>query len=447
MKVLLTVHQFFPEFTAGTEVLTLSVARELLRRGHEVHVYTGYPADEGLLEDERFDEYEYEGIHVRRFHHAYVPMAGQSSLIEVGYDNSLAAIHFEKILQDFEPDVVHFFHLNRLATRLIEKTNLAGIPAFITLTDFWLVCPTGQLLLPDGKLCNGPNHYAGNCVKHLAESTERGMLGIAARWMPVVLINFLTRLTLSGFLPAYPKQAEVKAIGVRLRINISRLNQLRMIFVSTRMMRDVLIMNGVDPGLIVESAFGVDAQESNSSPLPRIPRQPYRIGFIGTLAHHKGCHVLIEAFKTLPRKCAVLRIYGNPDDFRDYSNELKSLAAGHDGIEFCGTFPNSRISQVLADLDVLVVPSLWHENTPLVLYSSQAARCPVIASDLRGISEVISNEENGLLFEPGNVAALRRQLLRLIDEPSLASRLSAKAKPPKGISVYVDELLNNWKAG
>jgi glycosyltransferase involved in cell wall biosynthesis len=447
MKVLLTVHQFFPEFTAGTEVLTLSVAKELLRRGHEVHVYTGSPADEGLLEDQRFDEYEFEGIHVHRFHHAYVPMGGQVSLIEVGYDNRLAAIHFEKILQDFEPDVVHFFHLNRLGTRLIEKANLAGIPAFITLTDFWLVCPTGQLLLPDGKLCNGPNRYAGNCVKHLAQSTQRGMSGIAAKWMPMGVVNFLARLTLSGSLPPYPNHAEVKAIGVRLGTNIFRLNRLKRIFVSTGMMRDVLIMSGVDPGLIVESAFGIDAQESNSSHLPRIPRQPYRIGYIGTLARHKGCHVLIEAFKTLPRKCAVLRIYGNPNHFPDYSNELKSLAAGHDGIEFCGTFPNSRILQVLADLDVLVVPSIWHENTPLVIYSSQAARCPVVASDLRGISEVISSEENGLLFEPGNAAALRRQLLRLIDEPSLASRLSANSKPPKGTSLYVDELLNIWKAG
>lgn len=447
MKVLFTVHQFFPEFTAGTEVLTLSVAKELLRRGHDVRVYTGNPAGEDLREDERFDEYEFEGIHVYRFHHAYVPMGGQSSLIEVGYDNRLAAIRFEKILQNFEPDLVHFFHLDRLGTRLIEKTDLAGIPAFMTLTDFWLVCPTGQLLLPDGKLCNGPSHYAGNCVKHLAQSTQRGMSGIAAKWMPLGVVNFLARLTLSGFLPAYPNHAKVKAVGARLGTNISRLNRLKRIFVSTGMMRDVLIMNGADPRLIVESAFGVDAPESDSNPLPRIPRQPFRIGYIGTLASHKGCHVLIEAFKALPRKRAVLRIYGSPDDFPDYSNELKSLSAGHDDIEFCGTFPNSIISQVLADLDVLVVPSIWHENTPLVIYSSQSARCPVVASDLRGISSVISGEENGLLFEPGNAAALRRQLLRLIDEPSLTSRLSANAKHPKRTPTYVDELLYFWKAG
>jgi glycosyltransferase involved in cell wall biosynthesis len=446
MKVLLTTHQFFPQFTTGTEVLTLSVARELVRRGHEVRVYTGYPSDKCLLDNERFDEYEFEGIHVYRFHHAYVPMGGQVSLIEIGYDNRLGATYFEKIMQGFIPDVVHFFHLNRLGTRLIEKANLVGIPAFMTLTDFWPICPTGQLLLPDGRLCKGPNPYAGNCVKHLAQSTQQNLSGIAAKWMPMALANLLSRLTFYGFLPSYPHQTEVKAIGARLGINISRLNQLKKIVAPNSMMREVLITNGVDPDLIFQSAYGVDVLESNTNSLPRVHRQPFRIGYIGTLARHKGCHVLIEAFKALPRERAILKIYGNLKDFPEYLNELKLLAAGHDSIEFCGTFPNSTILQVLADLDVLVVPSIWPENTPLVIYSSQAARCPVVASDLPGISEVISNEQNGLLFEPQNSVALTRQLLRLIEEPSLVSKLSDNAKHPKSTSIYVDELLTIWKS-
>lgn len=447
MKILLTIHQFFPEYTAGTEVLTLSFARELLRRGHDVHVYTGHPSDKYLNNDERFDEYEFEGIRVYRFYHAYVPMAGQVSKIEVGYNNHLAAFHFEEIIQIFKPDFVHFFHLNRLGTGLIEKANLAGIPAYLTVTDFWPICPTGQLLLPDGKICRGPNHNASNCVKHLAQSTQKGLTGTAAKLSPIILFNLLTRFAVSVFLPTHSALTEVKAINARLGVNISRLNRLKKIVVPNRMMRNVLIENGVDPDLIVQLAYGIDALEINANSLPRVPRQPLRIGYIGTLASHKGCHVLIKAFKALPTDRAILKIYGNPLDFPEYSNELKSLAAGWDGVEFCGTFPNSRISQVLADLDVLVVPSIWHENTPLVIYSSQAASCPVVASDLRGISEVIRNEENGLLFEPGNAAALARQLLRLIDEPGLVSRLSSNAKQPKSISTYVDELLSIWEAG
>lgn len=69
MRVLLTVHQFFPDYSAGTEVLTLSVARELKSRGHEVRVFTGYPESEALADQERFDQYQYDSILIDRFRH------------------------------------------------------------------------------------------------------------------------------------------------------------------------------------------------------------------------------------------------------------------------------------------------------------------------------------------------------------------------------------------
>ncbi len=146
MKILLTVHQFFPQYAAGTEVLTYSVARELMRRGHMVHVLTGHPSSADLCDEDRLDEYDFEGIHVYRFHHAYTPMGGQLSMIEVGYDNRLATTYFERVLERFRPNVVHFFHLNRLGTGLIEHAVRSGIPCFMTPTDFWTICPTGQLV-------------------------------------------------------------------------------------------------------------------------------------------------------------------------------------------------------------------------------------------------------------------------------------------------------------
>lgn len=444
MKILFTVHQFFPDYTAGTEVLTLSVAKELLRRGYEVRVYTANPSEKFLPENERFDQYEFDGIPIYRFHHAYVPMAGQTSRIEIGYDNCLAATHFETILKSYQPDLVHFFHLNRLGTRLIEKADSAGIPTFMTITDFWAICPTGQLLLSDGKLCNGPNQYAGNCVKHLAERNQKGLSAMAAKWMPVDWVNWIARLACSGLLLENQSFSEVKAICARLGTNASRLGRLKKIFAPSKIMRDLLIMNGVDPDLIIELAYGVDGIDSHPTPKPGIPSRPYRIGYIGTLAHYKGCHVLIEAFKTLAPGHAVLKIYGSPYDFPGYSSELHGLASGQSDIKFCGTFPYSGITEILAGLDALVVPSLWYENTPLVIYSAQAAHCPVVASKVPGISEVINDEENGLLFEAGEPAGLTRQLLRLICEPGVAARLSVNARKPKSTTRYVDELLNYW---
>jgi len=446
MRILLTTHQFFPEYQSGTEVLTYSVARELMSRGHEVRVLTGHPAEQAMSDEYRCDEYVYEGIHVFRFHHSYVPMAGQESMIEVDYDNRLAASYFAQILEVFKPDVVHFFHLNRLGTRLIEHAVLAEIPAFMTPTDFWAICPTGQLLLGDGRMCSGPSVYAGNCVKHFAQSTQGGLIRTIADKLPTAGFDLLVLLTQKGVFPSYPKREEVMAVGSRLGINISRLNQLSGLIVPNDFMKELMIRHGISPHLIIQSAYGIDVTSSEDIERRSIPLHTLRVGFIGTLAPHKGCHVLIDGFKSLSSGRAVLKIYGNMDDLPEYSSELVRLADNNDSIEFCGTFHNSKIGEVLAELDVLVVPSLWYENTPLVVYSAQAAHCPVLASDFPGISSVIRDDVNGLLFEAGSAQALAKQLSRFMDEPSLATRLSNNSQQPKSTSAYVDELLDIWSA-
>jgi glycosyltransferase involved in cell wall biosynthesis len=444
MNILLTVHQFFPQYAAGTEVLTYSVARELMRRGHIVHIITGHPGSAALCEDDRFDEYDFEGIHVYRFHHAYTEMAGQTSKVELNYSNRLAASYCDRILQAFKPDLLHIFHLNRLGSGLIDYAVQAGIPCFMTPTDFWPICPTGQLVYGNGKFCSGPSANAGNCVKHFAQSTQGGLAGRFVDLLPVAGFDFLVKLTKKGLLPPYPYKGEVIATTSRLDVNVARLNQLKALIVPNEFMGDLLVRHGISPALIIQSAFGIDIESSEVLEPRSFIRQPLQVGFIGTLAPHKGCRVLVDAFKTLPSGQAILKIYGSMGDDPEYSDILKLLANNAEDIEFCGTFHNSKIGEVLADLDVLVVPSLWYENTPLVVYSAQAAHCPVVASDLPGISVVIQDEFNGLLFTPGDTAQLARQLARLVDEPDLAVRLSNNSRPPKSIESYVDELLGVW---
>ena len=446
MRILLTVHQFFPQFAAGTEVLAYSVARELVKRGHVVHVLAGHPDSAKLQDEERFSEYDFQGIHVYRFHHAYTAMGGQLSKVEIGYDNRLAADYFDRILVSFRPNLVHFFHLNRLGTGLIERAVHAGIPRFMTPTDFWTICPTSQLLLGDGSLCSGPTAHSGNCVKHFVHSTQGRLIGKVAESLPDRGADVLVRLTSNGVFPAYPMQEEVLAIAKRLPVNVSRLNQLNGIIAPNEFMKKFLVRYGVKPDLIAESAFGVDVTSAEENDCRSRHVGPLRVGFIGTLSFHKGCHILIEAFKQLLAPGATLKLYGCPEEDQEYASSLQLLAEANESIIFCGTFPNSEIAKVFEGIDVLVVPSLWYENTPLVVYSAQAARCPVVASDLPGLSAVIKNNENGLLFESGCSVDLEKQLARLVTEEGLLQRLSANSCTPKSTEVHVDELLAVWNS-
>ena len=166
-----------------------------------------------------------------------------------------------------------------------------------------------------------------------------------------------------------------------------------------------------------------------------------RLGFIGTLSDHKGAHVLIEAVRLLAGAPLEVDIYGATDQFPAYMARLRGLAAEDQRITFRGTFDNGDIGDVMSSLDALVIPSLWRENTPLVLYSAQMARLPVIASDVEGIAEVVDHGVNGLLFRMGDAQGLASIIRRVLDEKDLLRRLSAAAKTPKSIAEYTDELL------
>ena len=456
MKILLTVHQFVPEWSAGTEVLTFSTAKELIRRGHDVTVLTGFPVGENPPDDQRIDYYEIEGVPVYRYSHAMVPTKEQPVITRLEYKNHLAERLFDDLLKQLKPDVVHFFHFARLGSGIIDVALRHGVLAYYTSTDFWTICPTSQMLLPDFSMCTGPSCLAGNCIKHIFMSanhdTDRGNQSLLAKvppmfadMIPVIvkikhIIHHLVHGWISFILSTEPKplDLEILALAKRHKVNVAAVNQLKRIFVPTQLVSSMLVANGVNKDVLRFTPYGIDVTGYDDVPLRTGTAKT--IGFIGTLSEAKGCRVLVEAFKQLNHPDLRLKIYGNLEHYPNYTADLIALADNHPAIEFCGTFPNHEIVNVLSELDVLIVPSIWYENTPLVVYSALAAHCPVVASNLGGLSEAVRHQENGLLFTAGNSNELAETLRLLASTPDLLPRLSANCKPPKSTAQYVDEL-------
>lgn len=444
MHILLTTHQFFPEFGSGTEVLTLGVARELLRRGHEVTVLTGFPqGDSPIADSARHDRYIHDGIHVHRFRHSFVPMGGQSVIAEIEHDNHLVNALFRELLGATKPDLVHFFHFSRLGVGIVDALRPFGIPGFYTPTDFWAVCPTSQLLLREGRVCAGPDKWSGNCVKHIATKTRHGKFNRLLEAIPVPAFGGIVRLAATGRLPHFPKSDEIRALSRRLDFNISRLNLLKGICAPTGFMAKTLIDYGVSPDIVHPVGYGIELP-ATVAPLRNPVAGNFRFGFIGTLGQHKGCHLLIDAFLRSGLDAARLYIYGNGGDFPGYYQSLQDAAGGDSRIEFRGTFPNGRIGEVLGNLDALVVPSIWYENAPLVVHSALAAKCPVLASNFPGMNEVVRHGRNGLLFTPGDVHELADQMRSLVRNPEMHAQLSAHCQAPKTVKEYVDEIYEIW---
>jgi glycosyltransferase involved in cell wall biosynthesis len=409
-----------------------------------VSVFTGVGARSHLSDSQRFDNYEYDGIHVERFHHDLIPMGGQSNVVEAEYNNWLFASYFRKYLNILKPDLVHFFHLRRLSASAIDVCYDLGIPTVFTLTDFWLICPTYQLLLPDNSLCLGPEVSGVNCLRHVVTITQptwvSSILAKFPDWLVTSLILAMNKgVFLKSRIPLY-----IRALHNRPEFMRQRFNKLDKVIVPTRLMQDFLQKNGFSSDNIVFSSYGIDLghgyQEKTDD-----GRGKLRVGFIGTLREPKGVHVLVQAIRLLSDDEPVeLNIYGEINKNPEYFHELKTIAGGDTRIVFRGTFPNSRIGLIFSSIDVLVVPSIWYENTPLVIYSAQAAGCPVVASNLGGMAEVVRHNENGLLFKPGNVSELAEIIKQLARDKQLLRKLSTKTKP-KSISEYVSELLNIYK--
>ncbi len=167
----------------------------------------------------------------------------------------------------------------------------------------------------------------------------------------------------------------------------------------------------------------------------RRPDEPFTFGYIGTHIPAKGIHQLIEAFGRVQGD-ARLRIWGRPRAARtpppcrpSPPRSPTTRAPGSSGCPSTATRRSSR--DVFDHVDAIVVPSIWVENSPLVIHEAQQARVPVITADAGGMAEYVHHEVNGLLYPHRDPAGLAAQMQRLVDDPALAARLGARG--------YIDE--------
>jgi len=118
---------------------------------------------------------------------------------------------------------------------------------------------------------------------------------------------------------------------------------------------------------------------------------------------------------------------------------LQALIA-HPGIVLAGRVPPAGIWEALAQVDLVIVPSLWPETFSLVAGEAFAAGVPVVASRIGALAERVREGVDGLLFCPGDVADLRTTIQRLIAQPDLLAKLRQGIQPPKPMAIHAEEL-------
>jgi glycosyltransferase involved in cell wall biosynthesis len=240
--------------------------------------------------------------------------------------------------------------------------------------------------------------------------------------------------------------AAIQATLARPKVLRDFANSLDRILVPTWLMRDIFVENGIDAKLITHLPFGIDTSKLIGHQRKK-PSERVRIGYIGTFFEHKGVDLLINAFLALEPELArqaELKLYGDTTQFPQYVDTLRSLVekAGQKGesVTFAGTFPNDKMGEIMEEIDVLVVPSRWYENTPLVMQSALATLTPLIATDLGGMSELVKHGENGLLFKLNNYQSLRQQLTAVLEDRGLLAKFAGNIKPERTVGDMVNDI-------
>jgi glycosyltransferase involved in cell wall biosynthesis len=362
------------------------------------------------------------------------------SSFEDTYRSPLIGNRIGHVLHAVQPDIVHIHNLLNLSFDLPAMARARGIPIVATLHDYALVCPSGgpRIHRSDQHLCGEID--GERCVRCFRESPFHAQMsfGRLAATTHAVQLMHRAAVALLHQMPRVTEQV-VRAVRLAPAIPLTKDDIERRLAAAQGVFEQVDLFVAPSPSIAGEfERLGISGDKIRVADYGFVPFVPpsrngnghggkLRFGYVGTLVWHKGVHVLLEAVCGLPAGSYELKIFGNPDVFPDYTAELRERASGLP-VQFMGAFDRDCVADAYKQLDVLVVPSLWLENSPLVIHEAFMAGLPVVGARIGGIADLVAHGRTGLLYEPHSRTELHDALRGLIEHPQELSALAASVK-------------------
>jgi glycosyltransferase involved in cell wall biosynthesis len=407
MRVLQLTDLYHP-IIGGVESYVAALSKELVRLGHTAIVVTIQPGDEP--EEEMID-----GIRVIRIR------SWSQSLTRFYSDTSHpfhppapdpgAVAALRKIIRRERPDVVHSHSwLNHSFFPLYSARR--GPAHVITLHDYGMACPRKTLIRSgQAEQCSGPRlTRCLSCAPEqygLAKSTMITMSMRASQFLQHRADRYLTvsKAAADGSRGSLPADAEI------------------------------IPHPPMVPDDLLELAEGTPRPDF-------LPAEDGYLMFAGALGLHKGVDVLLEAHRKMRNKVPLV-LLGTP------RNDTPVI--DNPDVNVVYNVPHPQVMASWARASVAIVPSVWHETLGLVAVEAMIAGCPVVASDVGGLREVVRHGSTGQLVPPRDPDALAGALDGLLDDPALRKSMGEAAKAqarlfgvrnavPRIVAVYEDAL-------
>jgi glycosyltransferase involved in cell wall biosynthesis len=361
-------------------------------------------------------------------------------------DKQLYTRHIRAFLEAVQPDIVHLHHTMFFGYDILReiRNTLPNAPIVYTLHEFMPICHRqGQLLrvIDDEPCMEESPRRCHECFPHISPQT----------------------------------------FFMRKRFVRSQFSVVDRFIAPSQFLADRYIDWGLPAEKVIVEEYGRTPPHGTSDLRPRPFRD--RFGYFGQLTPFKGVQVLLEAMGILadqggaatdpliaaleravqgpvassavtpqerPRPRA--RVHGANLDLQPgaFQNRIKELleAAGP-SVSFVGKYDHANLSSHMDNVDWVVVPSVWWENSPLVIQEAFHFGRPVICSDIGGMAEKVEAGVNGLHFRAGDPTSLASVIEDAADDPALWERLRANIKPVytmdehvKKLTVLYEDLLN-----
>lgn len=414
--------QYGRGYYQGTERYLSILCAGLRQRGHEALVLAGDPDRRGPSAKLGMPVSGERGV----FHY---PTRGWMAVRGVA-PSKLAAI-----LRAHSPEVVHIANPAHIGIGLVEAAKRLGVPVVATIMDYWWLCPKHTLHHPLHGLCDG-QVPARECIACIAAEHPGDAVKSLHR-LPVLRSTLLPAFYAARWTRHGVPPAEIFRWFRRRSVLDAALRSMSAVIFPSAAAAEI-VGPRVAPERRRRIPYGLEPRWFEAPHRPARQRgisiEPASlvVGYAGALAPHKGVHTLLEAVRRLEWRHTRLRIAGRGDD--EYRRKLEALAAGLN-TEFLGSLTSEEMPAFFSSLDVLVLPSLWPENLPIVALEATASRVPLIASRIPGVSELI--DDPARLFTPGDPDELAA---------CLGAFAASPAPPPELRLTTADEMVEQTLA-
>ena len=310
--------------------------------------------------------------------------------VDILYRRS-ARIGMDAILDRVRPDVVHLHNIyHQLSPSILRPVARRGIPTVMTLHDYKLACPTYQFL-DNGKICEAciPRRFHNAARRRC----NRGSLNAS--------VLSAVELAAHTFLGAYDP---VDVLICPSEFMLAKMRQAE-----------------VYPDRLTHIPHFCDLSRIAPASTPGSG-----ILYAGRLSSEKGVDVLVDAAALLPPGLDVT-IAGDGPDLGALRARVDAAGLA-DRVRFAGRLPSGELHELMRASAVVVAPSRWYENQPMVVLEAFGCARPVVASDLGGMPELVADGVTGRLVAHDDPAALAVALTELAADPARAHEMGLAAR-------------------